>query len=84
MVCTRCGGRVIVEEFTDVREGIMQGTFVGGRCLNCGSIEDPIIARNRATPGTAAPGAARVRIGGRTRPSKGPTYLLAGRMMQDV
>lgn len=50
MVCIRCGGLVVVETFTDMREEISRGSFLGSRCLNCGHIEDPVIFSNRSCP----------------------------------
>lgn len=69
MACGRCGGYMAREQFTDMREGIAQGTFLGGRCLNCGHIEDPVIADHRQD---------REPIVGRSRLPKGPASFLGG------
>ena len=47
MRCTRCGGLMVFEEFEDfvLRSG--GDGFWGQRCINCGAIVDPVIARHR-------------------------------------
>lgn len=50
MNCLRCGGAVVVEVFTDLREGGGEPAFEGERCLNCGAIEDPVVRANRRHP----------------------------------
>ena len=46
-LCVRCGGRVVNETFDDEKSTSLW--FEGGRCLNCGHIDDPIIRANRLT-----------------------------------
>lgn len=50
MCCTRCGGLIVIEAFSDLREEASRAEFQGSRCLNCGSIEDPVIRANRLHP----------------------------------
>jgi hypothetical protein len=50
MCCTRCGGLIVIEVFSDLREEASQAQFQGSRCLNCGSIEDTVIRANRLHP----------------------------------
>jgi len=50
MCCTRCGGLIVIEVFSDLREEGSQAQFQGSRCLNCGSIEDTVIRANRLHP----------------------------------
>ena len=40
--CPRCNGAMVYERFQD-----MLDTFFAWRCLNCGEIVDPVVARNR-------------------------------------
>ena len=66
--CTRCGGFLMIENWFylvgDLKPRDMQGT----RCVNCGSIDDPVILRNRRHPRhTPVEGKARHRE--RTKPS---------------
>ena len=46
MACARCGGLIVKESVYD-REGSSQEILMD-RCLQCGHIEDPVSARNRA------------------------------------
>ena len=46
MGCGRCGGLIVKESVYD-REGSSQ-VILMDRCLQCGHIEDPVSARNRA------------------------------------
>jgi uncharacterized Zn finger protein len=46
MACARCGGLIVKEAVYD-REGSSQEVLMD-RCLQCGNIEDPVSARNRA------------------------------------
>ena len=46
MACARCGGLIVKESVYD-REGRSQEVLMD-RCLQCGNIEDPVSARNRA------------------------------------
>jgi len=50
MLCTRCGGLIVIEAFIDLREESSRAEFRGSRCLNCGCIEDPVIRANRLHP----------------------------------
>lgn len=50
MPCPRCGGLVVVEAFNDFAEEGSRMWFRGGRCLNCGGIEDSVIRANRLHP----------------------------------
>ena len=45
MVCPRCGGMVVCEQFDDEKSTRLW--FQGARCLNCGHIDDPVIRANR-------------------------------------
>lgn len=45
MSCERCGGLMVKERFGDPDD--TDAGFEGNRCLNCGSIEDPVIRVNR-------------------------------------
>ncbi len=47
MRCTRCGGLMVLEEFEDFVLGSGGDGFWGRRCINCGAIVDPVIARHR-------------------------------------
>lgn len=50
MTCIRCSGLMSLEEYVDVQgEGGCE-TFWGWRCILCGAVEDPTIARNRLRP----------------------------------
>lgn len=42
--CPRCNGAMVYERFQD-----MLDLFFAWRCLNCGEIVDPVVARNRET-----------------------------------
>jgi DNA-directed RNA polymerase subunit RPC12/RpoP len=42
--CPRCNGAMVYERFQD-----MLDLFYAWRCLNCGEIVDPVVARNRGT-----------------------------------
>jgi hypothetical protein len=48
MSCTRCGGTVVMEGFSDEKSSNVE--FQGARCLNCGHIDDPVIRANRVQP----------------------------------
>ena len=50
MSCTRCGGLIVIEMFSDLREEYSRAEFQGGRCLNCGCIEDSVIRANQLHP----------------------------------
>ncbi|HEY7528999.1 MAG TPA: hypothetical protein VH660_07585 [Candidatus Deferrimicrobiaceae bacterium] len=40
--CPRCNGVMVYERFQD-----MLDLFYAWRCLNCGEIVDPVVAKNR-------------------------------------
>jgi DNA-directed RNA polymerase subunit RPC12/RpoP len=40
--CPRCDGAMVFERFQD-----MLTLFYSWRCLNCGEIVDPVVAKNR-------------------------------------
>ena len=44
--CPRCNGAMVYERFQDMLE-----MFYAWRCLNCGEIVDPVVARNRGGAG---------------------------------
>lgn len=44
--CPRCNGAMVYERFQD-----MLDMFYAWRCLNCGEIMDPVVARNRGAAG---------------------------------
>ena len=44
MTCHRCGGLMLAEQFDDPHDFTSETEFVGWRCVNCGSIVDPLIA----------------------------------------
>ena len=44
MTCLRCNGFTVHEQFTDHFD---MSCFDGWRCVNCGSILDPVIIANR-------------------------------------
>ena len=47
MICHRCSGLMVREEFDDVEIGSGCYEPVGWRCVNCGAIVDTLIAANR-------------------------------------
>lgn len=44
MICHRCGGLMLAEQFDDPQDFTDETEFVGWRCVNCGAIVDPVIA----------------------------------------
>ena len=50
MECSRCDGFMIVESPYDQEQEDARGEKVGGRCINCGNVEDAVICRNRVAP----------------------------------
>lgn len=42
--CPRCNGAMVYERFQDMLE-----RFHAWRCVNCGEIVDPVVARNRGS-----------------------------------
>lgn len=49
MVCRRCSGLLVSDTFDDLREETARMCLVT-RCINCGSIEDPVVRANRLRP----------------------------------
>ncbi len=47
MDCPRCKGVMFPETFEDLLDDTGHINFKGWRCLTCGEILDPLIARNR-------------------------------------
>ena len=47
MNCMRCRGLMVREHFIDLFDGTGQLSFKGWRCVCCGNVLDPVIARNR-------------------------------------
>lgn len=47
MLCTRCGGLLVIDDFMDLQQERSQMRSQGYRCVNCGCIEDPTIRANR-------------------------------------
>lgn len=47
MLCTRCGGLLIIDDSMDLNLESSQIRPQGYRCVNCGCIEDPTILANR-------------------------------------
>jgi len=47
MECLRCHGLMVEERFEDLRGDPHHISFHGWRCVCCGNIEDPVIARHR-------------------------------------
>ncbi len=47
MLCRRCGGLLIIDDFMDLFQGRSRIRSQGYRCVNCGCIEDAIIQANR-------------------------------------
>ena len=48
--CTRCGGLMIKEYYTDLLDDTGQIGIMGLRCISCGEVIDPVILRNRVNP----------------------------------
>jgi hypothetical protein len=47
MNCSRCHGLMVGDDLIDVRESYLPMWTQGLRCVACGNIVDPVIARNR-------------------------------------
>jgi len=47
MNCSRCHGLMVGDDLIDVRESYLPMWTHGLRCVACGNIVDPVIARNR-------------------------------------
>ncbi|CAI4033778.1 hypothetical protein DNFV4_04220 [Nitrospira tepida] len=50
MVCARCEGCMVRDEFYDYSDDTGQGHFDGWRCINCGEIYDALILHHRTRP----------------------------------
>jgi hypothetical protein len=49
MKCERCGGFIVGASFFGGEIATGAWEYDGSKCLNCGSIMDPLIMRNRVT-----------------------------------
>jgi uncharacterized OB-fold protein len=47
MTCHRCGGLMLAERYDDLYDYTEQAEFTGWRCVNCGTVLDPVIRANR-------------------------------------
>lgn len=47
MECLRCHGMMVKERFEDLRGDPHEISFHGWRCVYCGDVVDPVIARHR-------------------------------------
>jgi chromosome condensin MukBEF ATPase and DNA-binding subunit MukB len=47
MICSRCGGVMISEDFSNITNEVAPWFYAGWRCLYCGDIIDPLILRHR-------------------------------------
>ncbi len=45
--CKRCGGFLMIENWLNLAGDLTQKDIQGTRCVNCGSIDDPVILANR-------------------------------------
>ncbi len=45
MRCHRCRGLMVPEHFEDSRIDSGEPRFDGWRCINCGAVTDPVIAK---------------------------------------
>jgi len=55
MRCARCDGLMVREKFEDLGElGSSDHEYTGWRCINCGTIVDPVIAARRRLTSQAA------------------------------
>ncbi len=50
MKCPRCAGFMIRDDFLDLLDEAGQCRFVAWRCLICGEVLDPLIAKHRMSP----------------------------------
>jgi hypothetical protein len=48
MTCSRCGGMMNPEEFSNMTEGAVPWFYAGWRCLYCGDVVDSLILRHRS------------------------------------
>ena len=49
MTCTRCGGLMVNDSYTDILNNVGEFKFSAKRCVQCGEVVDAVILRNRAT-----------------------------------
>jgi uncharacterized Zn finger protein len=54
MTCMRCQGCMAKDHFIDLLESSEDMWLAGWRCLNCGHVFDPVIARKCLRQGKAA------------------------------
>jgi len=54
MTCSRCGGVMAAEEFSNLTDGMVPWFYAGWRCLYCGDVVDPLILRHRSRGRQAA------------------------------
>ena len=47
MKCHRCNGIMVQDIFEDMSDDTGSLSFPGWRCITCGEVLDPVIARNR-------------------------------------
>jgi len=47
MTCHRCSGLMLAEQYDDLYDYAEQAEFAGWRCVNCGTVLDPVIVANR-------------------------------------
>lgn len=50
MNCPRCRGLMLRDEFLDLADEAGQCRFLAWRCLICGEVLDPLIAKHRRSP----------------------------------
>lgn len=60
MHCPRCTGLMLSDEFLDLADEAGQCRFVAWRCLICGEVLDPLIAKHRRSPPEPIVGGARL------------------------
>jgi hypothetical protein len=48
--CVRCGGLLVSEACVDLLDETGEIRFLAWRCVCCGNLIDPVIARNRGYP----------------------------------
>jgi hypothetical protein len=70
MTCSRCGGMMNPEEFSNMTEGAVPWFYAGWRCLFCGDIVDSLILRHRSGESGGSAGNRDSR-GGRSRQPAG-------------
>jgi len=54
MTCTRCQGLMVADDLVDLQESYVPMWMRGWRCVACGNIVDPLIARHRLAQQSAA------------------------------